>query len=161
VSTLISSNYVLGVPQKDKRIPVIESHLLSDGRVIIFYYLADESVDVETVLSLRAIRVATELARREEAETIAKDGEIPLTKLEFRNRFTELEQMQIDAFNAGFESHPSLSTEQKAGIRTALKNLDSAQDVRLTDPRTIAGVNMYVALGMLSSKRAEEILSNG
>jgi hypothetical protein len=161
MSTVTSSSYTVGVQQADGRSPIVESHLLSDGRVITFDYLADESIDRDLVLSLRAERVAAELAAREAAEGIAASGEIPLTKLEFRGRFTEQEQREIDAFNAGFESHPGLTTEQKAAVRTALKNLDSALDVRLTDPRTIAGMQMYVALGLLAPERAAEILSNG
>jgi hypothetical protein len=155
--SVTSSSYTTA-PQIDGRERVTESHLLADGRVVSFEYLADASVDKALVLSLRAERVAAEIAAREQAESIAADGTVALTKLQFRRLFSPTERAMIDAFNAGFEAHPALTDEQKAGVRTALADYTVASDIRLDDEATIAALYMYEALGLIAVGRAAEIL---
>ena len=154
---MITSTYTTA-PQADGRERVTESHLLADGRVVSFEYLADASVDKELVLSLRAERVSAEISAREQAESIAAQGTVALTKLQFRRLFSPIERVSIDAFNAGFEAHPALTDEQKAGIRTALADYTVASDIRLDDEATIAALYMYEALGLIAAGRAAEIL---
>ena len=82
-----------------------------------------------------------------------------LTHLEFRRRFTAAEQEAIDEFNALFESHPALTTEQKRKVRTGLKNFESANGVTLTDSDIPGMLGLYTALGLLAPGRAAEILA--
>lgn len=160
MATIVSSSATAGIPQADGRCYITESHFLSNGEVRTFEYLAGAEVDTALVMQLRAENLAAELAAQEVAAGLATLGETPLTKLEFRRRFSPAEMRRIDAFNAMFESHPALTDEQKADIRTALKNYEVANEVLLSDPDTQAGVMMYEALGMLDyAGRAQEILN--
>lgn len=155
----ISSSLFKTSPQKDGRESVTEFHSLDDGRVITFNYIADAKVNKELVLRLRAQRVADELLEREQAEEIASQGAVALTKLQFRRLFLPTERVKIDAFNVNFENHPALSQEQKAVIRTALADYTVASDIRLDDEATISAIYMYEALGLIAAGRAAEILS--
>lgn len=159
MANVIKSTYRLGSVQADGRQTVVETHLLSDGRDFQFEYLSDGKFDINTVMSLRAERINTSLAAREAEAQEAANGEIPLTKYEFRQRFSKEEKEALDEFNTAFERHPGLSPEQKKEIRSALKDLDAAQVVYISKAQ--AGVQMYAALGLLSAERAAEILNNG
>lgn len=158
MTTVTQSTYTTGPAQADGRAYVTESHLLSDGRIVQFEYLADAGVDPNTVMQLRAQRVEAETQANEAAAGIAAQGAVPWTKFQFRQRFTSAEQVAIDEFNATFESNPGLNAEQKRQIRTGLKNLDASGAVYADNPATIAGVQMYEALGLIASGRAAEIL---
>jgi len=71
-----------------------------------------------------------------------------LTKLEFLNRMTSAERIAI---------------REKAKVSPAIHDymamLDAAQDVDLTDPRTIGGVQALEASGLIGEGRAAEILA--
>lgn len=71
-----------------------------------------------------------------------------LTKLAFLNRFTPEERIAIRA-----------AAEQSPAIHDYLEMLDAAQDVELTDPRTIGGVQALEASGLLAEGRGAEILA--
>lgn len=157
--TITNSTTTDGAVQQDGRIRTRETHLLSDGRDFVFEYDRAVGVDANTVMALRAARINAEMAAREAAEIEANSGEIPLTKYQFRQRFTSAERMAIDGFNSTFETNGALTTEQKASIRTALEDLAASQAVYLTNASTIAGVQMYEALGLIAVGRAAEILN--
>ena len=155
--TVLSSSFTTR-KQKDGREDVTEYHTLNDGRIITFNYLADGKVNKELVLRLRAQRVTEELLEQKQAEEIAAQGTVALTKLQFRRLFSPEERIQIDAFNMSFETHPLLSKDQKASIRTALADYNVASDIRLDDAATIAALYMYESLGLIAFGRAKEIL---
>lgn len=71
-----------------------------------------------------------------------------LTKLEFLNRMTSAERIAIRAAAA-----------QSPAIHDYMAMLDAAQDVDLTDPRTIGGVQALEAAGLIGEGRAAEILA--
>ena len=81
-----------------------------------------------------------------------------LTKLQFRRRFTQEERVMVDAFNTSFESHPVLSVEQKAILRTGLEDYNVASEVNLDDPSTSQMLTLYAALGIINPSRIVEIL---
>lgn len=157
--TVTESSFETGSAQNDGAVPVTERHLLSDGRSVSFEYLAPAGVDPAVVMAARAERVAAVATAREEALLIAQTGEIPLTKFQFRQRFTYAERVAVDAFNAGFESHAGLTAEQKAAIRTNLADFNASGAVFLSNPATVAGVQLYEALGLIAPGRAAEILN--
>ncbi len=99
-----------------------------------------------------------EILEREQAQEIAAQGAVALTKLQFRRLFSPEERIKVDAFNVSFENHPLLSKDQKASIRTALADYNVASDIRLDDAATIAALYMYEALGLIAFGRAKEIL---
>ncbi len=156
--TKLSSSVFKVNRQKDGRESVTEFHSLDDGRVITFNYLADTKVNKELVLRFRAQRVLDEILEREQAQEIAAQGAVALTKLQFRRLFSPEERIKVDAFNVSFENHPLLSKDQKASIRTALADYNVASDIRLDDAATIAALYMYEALGLIAFGRAKEIL---
>ena len=157
--TVTESSFETGAAQGDGAVPVTERHLLSDGRSVSFEYLAPSGVDPAVVMAARAVRVAAEVTAREEALLIAGQGEIPLTKFQFRQRFTYAERVAVDAFNAGFEAHAVLTAEQKAAIRTNLADFNASGAVFLTNPSTVTGVQLYESLGVIAPGRAAGILN--
>lgn len=156
---IASSSYTVGVPQADGRSYVKERHLLDDGRTIEFEYLAGSSVDPDAVMVERATRLNAELAANEAAAAEAANGSLPLTKYQFRQLRTQEERISCDKFEATYDSNPALTDEQIATIRTFLRDYAEAQEVRLTDPSTIAGVQLWESLGLIAPGRAEEILN--
>jgi hypothetical protein len=91
----------------------------------------------------------------------ARDWVIPtpapvdvLSRLQFRWRYTLAEQVAVSAAEA---SHPS--AEVRATLRVLRESLQEASEIRLSDPRTIAGVQYHVQLGLLTAERATEILT--
>lgn len=157
--TIVSSTWVAGATQVDGTVSIRESHLLSDQSIVSFDYFAAESVDPNTVMTLRAQRLQADLEAQAVNETESQNGTIHLTKLQFRRLFTFPERMAIDQFNATFESNPMLSDEQKALVRTSLNDYDVAEGVYLNDPATVAGVQLYETLGLIAAGRAAEILN--
>jgi hypothetical protein len=71
-----------------------------------------------------------------------------LTKLDFLNRLTSAERIAIRAAAA-----------QSPAIADYMAMLDAAQDVDLTDARTIGGVNALEAAGLIGEGRAAAILA--
>jgi hypothetical protein len=71
-----------------------------------------------------------------------------LTKLAFLNRFTADERIAIRAAAA-----------QSPAIADYLAMLDAAQDVDLTDARTVGGAAALEAAGLIGAGRAAEILA--
>ncbi len=158
MTTVTQSTYTTGPTQADGRAYVTESHLLSDGRVVQFEYLADEGVDPAAVLHARSQRVESEVQANEAALNEASNGRTPLTKYQFRQRFTYPERIAIDGFHDTYQESGSLTEQQKAAIRTNLEDYRVSGAVYLDNPATIAGVQMYEALGLIAQGRSAEIL---
>jgi hypothetical protein len=71
----------------------------------------------------------------------------PLTHKQFMDKFTDAELAEI-------------MTAAKSSIELELwfKRFEMAQDILLTDPQTIAGVNALETAGLIAEGRATEIL---
>lgn len=147
------------VLQVDGTRNVTERHTDHRGGVHDVSYRCPADINPQLVLEERAIKLGAEIDAREAAEAIAHNFTLPLTKFQFRQRFTPAEQQAIDEFNTTFESSGLLSAAQKSAIRTNLENFRASEGVYLNDPATIAGVNMYEALGLIEVGRAVEILN--
>lgn len=157
---IVSSTHTAGHPQQDGRRYIKERHLLDDGRSVDFEYLADAQINPVMVMTERAARLSAELQAQEASSAEAANGVIPLTKYQFRQRFTFPERVAIDQFNGGvYLVSDALTAEQKAGITTMLEDYKAASEVRLTDPATIAAVQMYEGLGLISIGRSAEVLN--
>lgn len=157
---IVSSTYTTNPIQVDGRYYVIESHILSDGRIITFEYLADDQINPNAVMLERAARVSAELLVQDASSIEAESGNLPLTKYQFRQRFTFAERVVIDQFNSGaYLTSEILTAEQKAGMTTMLEDYRAASEVRLSDPATIAAVQMYEGLGLIAPGRAVEVLN--
>jgi hypothetical protein len=77
------------------------------------------------------------------------------SKFGFRSRFTLQELVAID--NA--VANPNLTDVQKGTLNTIGKNFEVADEVDLTHPATIVGIQYLVSVGLLTSQRGTEILT--
>lgn len=71
-----------------------------------------------------------------------------VTSLAFMERLTQAERIAIRT-----------AARESAELEDWLDMLRAAQEVNLDDPRTVEGVGVLVAAGLLTSERAAEILS--
>jgi hypothetical protein len=71
-----------------------------------------------------------------------------LTRLEFRNRFTQVEKEAIYT-----------AAETVVSVRIWLDDLAAAEYIELTDPNTIASVEGLASAGLISESRVSEILA--
>lgn len=156
---ILSSQIVSSTLQQDGGYSVVEQHTDHTGRTYPVAYTAPAGMDIYAVLAERAERLGAEIDARAAVVAEASQFEIPLTKLQFRQRFTPAERIMIDAFNASFESSELLTAEQKATLRTLLEDFRAAEDIRLSDNGTILGVQMYEQMGLIAAGRAAEVLA--
>lgn len=152
---IVSSQFVSGIPQADGRVYIVERHTDHNGASYDHEYLADAGADVALVMALRAQNIGAEIDAREAAEQAASGFSIPLSKYQFRLRFTQAERLACDAFNAGFEAHPGLSEGQRAAIRTGLADFNAATSVQ--PQLALPILQLYEALGLIGPGRAAEI----
>lgn len=155
---ILSSDIKESVTQIDGRISVTEKHTYDDGTIYLHAYLAPADFDLQTVAEQRAVNMNAEFERRELQVAEAMSFEIPLTKTEFRDRFTTAEQIAIDNFNATYQSNSALTVEQKAAILSALQHYADTTKVYLNLQKTIDIVLMYESLGLIAPGRAAEVL---
>lgn len=70
-----------------------------------------------------------------------------LTRLEFRNLFTQAEKQALYT-----------AAQSSIDVQIFLDDLNAAQYVETTDPVTVAGLGALVSAGLLTQARADEIL---
>ena len=157
---IVSSTYTEGPSQQDGRRYVRERHTDDAGQTYEFEWLGSQ--DAALVLQARAATLTQQITARREADALVTGTLLPLTKLQFRNLFTDVERASIDAFRVGLESNPALTAAQKAGIRTGFTDFDTAQNiVRPFLPPVLAMLDLFVSLGLLTSARRADIVSAG
>ena len=89
-----------------------------------------------------------------------QDASTKLTKLEFRSRFTLQEKAAIELASL---DNPQASMEQRliaASLRAMLADQAMAEFIDLSDETTIAGVQYLAQVGLLTEKRAQEVLTH-
>ncbi len=94
---ITSSTFTFGQAQFDGRVPVLETHTTSDGRVMAYEWLSDGTLDPQMVLDERAAVINQVLAAREAARVAVSGTDVPWTKHEFLSRFTMSERIAIRA----------------------------------------------------------------
>lgn len=85
----------IGEPQADGRRYVKELHTADDGRSFPYEYLGDDTLDPSMVLEERAAVIKATLAQRAAARGAVVGTEVPWTKHEFLDRFTQPERVAI------------------------------------------------------------------
>jgi hypothetical protein len=159
MTRVIDSTYAEGPQQADGRRFVAERHTTDEGSVLTFEWLGTQ--DAQMVVEARAAALNEQYAARDAAAALVAGTKIPLSKLEFRNLFGA-KKVAVDAFNAEFESHPSLTAEQKAAIRTGLLDFAQAQYIRRPfEPAVVQMISLYQALGLLTAEEAAGVLADG
>lgn len=156
---VVNSEILEAIPQQDGRISVTERHTYDDGGLYLYPYFAQSDWDLQAVADQRAAAMNAEFARKEAQAAEAMNFEIPLTKTEFRDRFTTTEQIAIDNFNATYQANPGLTAEQKAAILSALEHYRDTTRVYLGLQKTIDIVSLWEALGLIANGRAAEVLN--
>lgn len=151
---IINSTITNKISNTTSGFPVSELHTDHNGKTYSFVYTCD-GLDPYIVLAARAVNLSAEIDAKEAAEIEARNFTIPLTKYQFRQRFTQEERMACDGFNVAFESQPALTVEQKAFIRTGLEDFKAAEAVEPVKAMPL--LQMYEALGLLAQGRAAEI----
>lgn len=152
-----NSTYTEGPAQVDGRRYVKERHLDNLGKVYEFEWLGSQ--DASLVLQARVQALNTQLVAQADALSLVADTRLPLTKLQFERRFTDLEWDAIQGFNTSYTIHPALTDVQKLSIKRGLAEYAVAQDISLTDSGTTSLVNLYETLGLLAAGRAVEVLA--
>ena len=81
-----------------------------------------------------------------------------ITRLAFRNRFTQAEKVALELAALDNPSAPMAQRQQSAALRAHLKDLDAASWVDLTRPEAVAALQMLEASGLIGEGRAAAIL---
>lgn len=158
--SIATSTYTEGPAQVDGRRYVQERHTDDAGNVYEFEWLGDQ--DAALVLAARASVLNQQLAARAAADAVVVGTLLPLSKLQFRELFTDAERYAIDAFEAGFEVDAGLPVETKAVIRTGYKDFGEASYIaRPFDARVSRMLDLFVSLGLLMPDRKAAIVSAG
>lgn len=157
---IVSSTYTEGPAQVDGRRYVSELHTDDRGQTYTHEWLGDQDADL--VLSDRAAVLSAQIAAQRAAEAVVLGTALPLTKYQFRQLFTFAERVAVDELEASLEQHPGLTVEQRASIRTGLKDFNAAQDVaRPFLPDVLQMLDLFVSLGILTPERKAQIVSAG
>lgn len=82
-----------------------------------------------------------------------------VSRLAFRKRFTQAEQVAIELASIDNPAGTAEQRQQQAALRVYLKNVDAAQYIDLADPATVAGVRALEAAQLLTTSRADAILT--
>ena len=85
---------------------------------------------------------------------IAPNQKTNITQLAFRRLFTPTERIGVD----DAENNATLSSQQKATIRTMQRDMALAENISLVDHETIKGVNYLVYCNLITQSRADSIL---
>jgi hypothetical protein len=79
-----------------------------------------------------------------------------LSQFQFRQLFTQAERIAID----NSSSSTAIPAQAKAVLVTVMKDLESAAAIQLSNPQVAAGLGFMASLGLISSARIPQILSN-
>ena len=82
-----------------------------------------------------------------------------ITKLAFRNRFTQAEKAALEFAALDDPSAATPQRMQSAALRAYLKDVESATFIDLSRPELIAGVQALEVMSLLAAGRAMAILS--
>ena len=92
-------------------------------------------------------------------ETVPVPEDFRITKLAFRNRFTQAEKAALEFAALDDPSDATPSRMQSAALRAYLKDVESATFIDLSRPELIAGVQALEVMSLLAEGRALSILS--
>ena len=157
---IVSSTYNEGPLQADNRRYVKETHIDDQGNSYNFEWLGDQNAQL--VLNERVIILNKLIKEKRDAQECASGTLLPLTKYEFRMLFWPEERIAIDLLERDIETYPGLLDTERFTMRTAFKDLESAQSVfRPFLPDVHMMLSVFVHLGILESTRRDQILGAG
>jgi hypothetical protein len=100
--------------------------------------------------------IAPAPAPQPEPEPTPEDRRI--TRLMFRNRFTQAEHVTIEIASLDDAAAPMQQRQMAAALRVMQRQVSDAEFIDLNDQVTRAGVQQLEAFGLLAEGRAAEIL---
>jgi hypothetical protein len=144
---IVSSLIVSQVPQVDGRISVTERHRDHNGVDHDVVYLAPADMELDAVLSARAIKMGAEIDRREAIEAESLNFELPISQVNYVRRFTTTERHAIYA-----------ATKTNVEVEDFWNMLLLATGgVHLSAPEVQAGLQLFEQAGLIASGRAAVI----
>lgn len=138
-----------------------ERHVDNLGRPLTFGpYLCAANMDPQAIMQARAVRLNADFATRDAEAAEVAQGRIPWSKLEFRDQLGAETEVGMDAFFAGFENHPALTTEQKAVIRTGYNRYREAHYIeRPLKAEVLSLLGLLQQLGLITQERIDSIVA--
>lgn len=97
---------------------------------------------------------------RYEDGALALAPDTRVTRLAFRNRFTQPEKVMLELAALDDPTAPMPQRQQAAAIRAHLADVAASSFVDLSRPDTCAGVQQLEAWGLLAAGRALQILDD-
>lgn len=159
MTSIVESTYREGSVQADGRRTITERHVDDLGRPLSFIYLCTDDMSPQAIMDARAARLNADFAARDAEAAEASQGRIPWSKLEFRDALGQQTEVAMDAFFAGFESHPALTTEQKAVIRTGYNRYQEAHYIeRPLRPEVLSLLGLLKSLGLITQERIDAVV---
>lgn len=125
--------------------------ILKDG-VVINVIVADENFAEEHYPGQWRVQESTDSPSVSLPQT-------KITKLAFRNRFTQAEKIAIEFASIDNPSADTAARLQAAALRAYLKDVDSATFVDLARQDLIDGVQALETMTLIASGRADQILT--
>jgi hypothetical protein len=144
--------------QQDGSVLVTEEHTLSNGWVILVPYQAASADDIQPILEARALRIEARAQQLQRIRDEENNFEMPISRREFRKRFTQVEQEKIAMIYATYTTNTNLTNTQKERIAFSREYLNESDAILLSDPVVIAIVNRYEQFGLIATGRAAQIL---
>ncbi len=155
---IVSSTFTEGPDQGDGRRYVREVHTDDQGQTYTHEWLGAQAA--APVVEARAQLLGRLLDEQRAAAAFVAGTRLPLTKYQFRQIFTAEERGGVDAFETSFESNPGLPAATKALIRTGFKDFNASGSVTVPFvPGVLQMLGLFVALGLLSQARMDEIVA--
>jgi hypothetical protein len=90
------------------------------------------------------------------AESWSRVNSPVLSKFQFRSLFTLAEKLAMD----NYSTNPALTVQQQQMLNTLHIDFMVAENMDLTDPATIAGVQFLESAEIIASGRAAQVLAN-
>ena len=126
--------------------------ILKDG-VVVNVIVADEAFAEEHYPGQWRVQESTD------SPPISPPQNTKITKLAFRNRFTQAEKTAIEFASNDDTSASTPSRLQAAALRAYLKDIDSATFIDLTRQDLIDGVQALETMTLIAAGRANQILT--
>jgi hypothetical protein len=104
------------------------------------------------------VEVVEEVAPSSDDPPPPYEGTWRITKLAFRNRFTQSEKVAIEIAALDDPAAPMQQRAMSAALRASQMDVQAAQFIDLTRADTRAGVQQLEAVGILAAGRAAVIL---
>lgn len=145
---IVSSQIVSATVQASGDRSVHERHTDHNGRTYDVSYFAPASMDIAAVLAARAANIGAEVDAREAVAAEAANFELPISWIDFIDRFTAQERIAVRAARL---VDPMIDDFLDLGEKRGA--------VLLSSPRLAGALDYMIAAGLIAAGRAAEVLA--